>query len=184
MSALMVASGLGAMLASRMGARAAMASGMALVTPGVCGFFGLVGIVPILALAPAIAAIGLAHGLGYAGAMRLINETADGTRRARYTSKFYVAMYIGGGLPVVGRGVLEELAGGAAASAVFSLVIAVLVIGVLTSLRLTARSRHPSAEPSVSSPRPFRINEPSLHAKSERPSCPAGLTSAMLPVRK
>jgi predicted MFS family arabinose efflux permease len=149
MFALMVASGLGAMLASRLGATAAMASGMALVIPGVCGFFELVGIVPVLALTPAIAAIGLGHGLGYAGAMRLINETAHSTRRASYTSKFYVAMYIGGGLPVVGRGVLEELIGRAAASAVFSLVIAVLAIGVLTSLRLTARSRHPSAEPPV-----------------------------------
>jgi MFS family permease len=160
MSALMVASGLGAMLASRMGATAAMASSMALITPGVCSFFALMGIVPVLALMPAIAAIGLAHGLGYAGAMRLINETAHSSRRASYTSQFYVAIYVGGGLPVVGRGVLEEFAGRAMASAVFSLVIAVLAIGVLTSLRLNARNRHPSAEPPVSSPWPFRINKP------------------------
>jgi MFS family permease len=140
MSALMVASGLGAVLASRLAARVAIAIGMALVAPGVCGFFELVGVVPILALTPAIAAIGLGHGLGYAGAIRLINETADSARRASYTSKFYVAIYIGGGLPVVGRGVLEQLAGGAEASAIFSLVIAVIAIGVLTSLRLTARA--------------------------------------------
>ena len=139
MSALMVASGLGAILASRLGARVAIASGMALVAPGVCGFFELVGVVPILALAPAIAAIGLGHGLGYAGAIRLINETAHNARRASYTSKFYVAIYIGGGLPVVGRGVLEELTGQAAASAIFSLVIAVIAIGLLISLRLTSR---------------------------------------------
>jgi predicted MFS family arabinose efflux permease len=139
MSALMIASGLGAILASRLGARVAIASGMALVAPGVCGFFELVGVVPILALTPAIAAIGLGHGLGYAGAIRLINETADSARRASYTSKFYVAIYIGGGLPVVGRGVMEELTGRAAASAIFSLVIAVIAIGVLTSLRTTAR---------------------------------------------
>ncbi len=138
MSALMVASALGAILASRLGARMAIACGMALVAPGVCGFFELAGIVPLLALTPAIAAIGLGHGLGYAGAIRLINETANGARRASYTSKFYVAIYIGGGLPVVGRGVLEESTGGAVASAVFSLVITVLAIFVLTSLRLTA----------------------------------------------
>ena len=144
MSALMVASGLGAILASRLGARVAIASGMALVAPGVCGFFELVGVVPVLALTPAIAAIGLGHGLGYAGAIRLINETAHSARRASYTSKFYVAIYIGGGLPVVGRGVLEELTGRAAASAVFSLVIAVLAIGLLTSLRLTAKELSPA----------------------------------------
>jgi hypothetical protein len=40
---------------------------------------------------------------------------------------------------VVGRGVLEELTGQAAASAIFSLVIAVIAIGLLISLRLTAR---------------------------------------------
>jgi hypothetical protein len=122
----------------------AIASGMALVAPGVCGFFELVGVVPLLALTPAIAAIGLGHGLGYAGAVRLINETAHSARRASYTSKFYVAIYIGGGLPVLGRGVLEELTGHAAASVVFSLVIAILAIGVLTSLRLTANVVPPS----------------------------------------
>jgi hypothetical protein len=143
MSALMIASGLGAILASRLGARVAIASGMALLAPGVCGFFELVGVVPILALTPAIAAIGFGHGLGYAGAIRLINETAHSARRASYTSKFYVAIYIGGGLPVVGRGILEELTGGAAASAIFSLVIAVIAIGVLTSLRMTARELSP-----------------------------------------
>jgi Major Facilitator Superfamily len=144
MSALMVASGLGAILASRLGARMAIASAMVLVAPGVYGFFELVGVVPVLALTPAIAAIGLGHGLGYAGAIRLINETAHSARRASYTSKFYVAIYIGGGLPVVGRGVLEELTGRAAASAVFSLVIAFLAIGLLTSLRLTAKELSPA----------------------------------------
>jgi hypothetical protein len=139
MSALMVASGLGAALASRLSARVAIASGMALLAPGVCGFFELVGVVPPLALTPAIAAIGLGHGLGYAGAIRLINETAHSARRASYTSKFYVAIYIGGGLPVVTRGILEEFSGPVVASAVFSLVIAVLAIGLLTSLRLTAK---------------------------------------------
>jgi predicted MFS family arabinose efflux permease len=144
MSALMVASGLGAIFASRLRATVAIASGMALLAPGVCGFFELVGVVPVLALVPAVAAIGLGHGLGYAGAIRLINETALSARRASYTSKFYVAIYIGGGLPVVGRGVLEELTGRVAASAVFSLVIAVLAIGVLTSLRLTAKELLPA----------------------------------------
>jgi predicted MFS family arabinose efflux permease len=144
MSALMVASGLGAMLASRMGARMAIATGMALVAPGVCGFFQLVGIVPFLALTPAIAAIGLGHGFGYAGAMRLINETAPSAYRARYTSKFYVAIYVGGGLPVLTRGILEELIGHSAASTVFSLAIAFIAIGVLTSLRLTANPLPPA----------------------------------------
>jgi hypothetical protein len=139
MSALMVATGLGAVFASRLRSRVAIANGVTLVALGVCGFFELVGVVPVLALTPAIAAIGLGHGLGYAGAVRLINETAHRARRASYTSKFYVAIYVGGGLPVVGRGVLEELTGRAEASAVFSLVIAVLAIGVLTSLRLTAQ---------------------------------------------
>jgi hypothetical protein len=144
MSALMVASGLGAIFASRLRASMAIASGMALLAPGVCGFFELAGVVPVLALTPAIAAIGLGHGLGYAGAIRLINESAQSALRASYTSKFYVAIYIGGGLPVLGRGVLEELTGRAAASSIFSLVIAVLAIGILTSLRLTAKELAPA----------------------------------------
>jgi MFS family permease len=144
MSALMIASCLGGMLARCLGGAAAIASGMALLAPGVCGFFGLVGVAPLLGLAPAIAAIGLGHGLGYAGAMRLINETAHSTRRAAYTSKFYVAIYIGGGLPVLGLGLLEGLIGRTAAGVVFSLVIAGVAMGVLTSLQLTAKSGHKS----------------------------------------
>ncbi len=139
MSALMIASGVGAMFASRLTAKMAIAAGMGLVAPGVCGFFELIGVVPVLALMPAIAAIGLGHGLGYAGAMRLINETAPNASRARYTSKFYIAIYLGGGLPVVGRGILEDLAGPATASAAFSLVIAALAIGVLASLYLPTK---------------------------------------------
>jgi predicted MFS family arabinose efflux permease len=149
MSALMVASGLGAMLAGGLGARGAIATGMGLLAPGVCGFFELVGVVPIVALVPAIAAIGLGHGFGYAGAMRLINETAPPAFRARYTSKFYIAIYVGGGLPVVGMGVLEELTGRVVASAVFSLVIAAFAIGVLASLALTARHCGRPTEPSM-----------------------------------
>jgi hypothetical protein len=141
MSALMVASCIGAMLARRSRARTAIAFGMAFLAPGVCGFFALAGAVPLWALVPSIAAMGLGHGLGYAGSVRLINETADAAHRAIYTSKFYIAVYIGGGVPVLGRGVLEQLTGQASASAVFSFVIASLAIGVLISLRLTDPAR-------------------------------------------
>ena len=140
MSALMIASGLGSVLASRMTTRVAIASGMSLLVPGVCGFFGLVGVVPILM--PAVAAIGLAHGLGYAGAIRLINETAPEGCRAGYMSKFYVAIYIGGGLPVLAMGLLEGWLGQAAASAIFSVAIAAIALGLLTSLAVAARTGH------------------------------------------
>ena len=141
MSALMVASGLGGLLARRLGAKAAIAGSMGLLAPGVCGFFGLVDVVPLLALTPAIAAIGLGHGLGYAGAMRLINETAHDARRAAYTSKFYVAIYIGGGLPVLGMGILQGGAGQRTASAVFSAIITVMAVGIVASLLASDRNR-------------------------------------------
>jgi predicted MFS family arabinose efflux permease len=139
MSALMIASGLGGLLARRLKARAAIASSMGLLAPGVCSFFGLIGVVPFLALVPAVVAIGLSHGLGYAGAMHLINETAHSARRAAYTSRFYVAIYIGGGLPVLGMGVLQESIGQAMASRVFSIVIAAAAVGLLASLLASAK---------------------------------------------
>ena len=141
MSALMVASGLGGVIAKRLGAKAAIASSMGLLAPGVCGFFGLVGVVPVLALLPAIAAMGLSHGLGYAGAIRLINETAHGARRATYTSKFYVAIYVGGGVPVLGMGILQGWAGQRTASAVFSAIITVMAVGIVASLLASDRNR-------------------------------------------
>jgi predicted MFS family arabinose efflux permease len=140
MSALMIASGLGGILARRLKARTAIAGSMGLLAPSVCGFFGLVGVIPFPALLPVIAAVGLSHGLGYAGAMHLINETAHGGRRAAYTSRFYVAIYIGGGLPVLGMGIMQGWIGQAVASRVFSTVIAAVAIGLLVSLLASARN--------------------------------------------
>ena len=55
-------------------------------------------------------------------------------------SKFYIAIYVGGGLPVLAMGLLEGWLGQGAASAIFSGIIAIIAIGLLTSLYGTART--------------------------------------------
>ena len=56
-------------------------------------------------------------------------------------SKFYVAIYIGGGLPVLGMGILEGWLGQGSAAAIFSIVIATIAIGLLMSLYVTGQSQ-------------------------------------------
>jgi predicted MFS family arabinose efflux permease len=140
MCAMMVASGLGGILARRIAGKTAIVTGMCLLAPGVCCFFELAGKVPLLALLPAIAAIGLGHGLGYAGSVRMVNETAPSACRGAYTSRLYVAIYLGGGVPVLVRGILEGLVGQVMASTVFSAAITAIAVGVVFSFRTSSKA--------------------------------------------
>jgi hypothetical protein len=141
MCAMMVASGVGSVYARRLSGKTAVIAGLCLLAPGVCCFFGLVGQVPLLALAPAIGAIGLGHGLSYAGAVRMVNETAPPACRGAYTSKLYVAVYLGGGVPVLGRGILEQFFGASVASGAFCIAITLLAAWVVGSFRTLSRDR-------------------------------------------
>jgi MFS family permease len=91
----------------------------------------------LLLVATVIAGTG--HGLAFLGGLTTINESAPAGRHAEALAGFYVIIYLGAGLPVIGVGVLATVAGLLHAVQFFALVVAVLCLAVL--LVLVGRGR-------------------------------------------
>ncbi|WP_433354680.1 hypothetical protein ACQP25_13620 [Microtetraspora malaysiensis] len=94
----------------------------------------------LLLVATVIAGIG--QGLAFLGGLTAVNEAAPVGRRADVLSTFYVIIYLGVGLPIIGVGVLATVAGLLAAVQYFACAVAVLCLAVLLIL---ARTRHPAS---------------------------------------
>lgn len=90
----------------------------------------------LLLVATVIAGIG--QGLAFLGGLTAVSHAAPAGRHADVLSSFYVTIYLGVGLPVIGVGFLASAAGLLAAVQYFAGVIAVLCLVVLFVL---ARAR-------------------------------------------
>lgn len=84
----------------------AMRRGLALLIAGLAGLIaaGALGSVPLLFATIAVAGAG--QGLGFAGAVRRVNDLAPPAGRAGTVSLFYVITYAGAGLATIGVGLL------------------------------------------------------------------------------
>ena len=81
------------------------------------------------------------HGLGFLGAMVLVNKIAPDERRAEVTSAFYVISYLGVALPAVAVGFSAQLVGLFAAVVGFSGLVGLLALALLAlSRRVVAAS--------------------------------------------
>ncbi|GAA0895597.1 MFS transporter [Pseudonocardia zijingensis] len=96
---------------------------------------------PLLLIAAVIAGTG--HGLVFLGGLTTINESAPTGRRAEALAAFYVVMYLGSGVPVIGVGALATLTGVLPAVQEFAVAVA-LAASVLT-LALARRGRRVTA---------------------------------------
>jgi MFS family permease len=81
---------------------------------------------------------GVGQGLSFRAALGAINSEAPPERRAEVDSSFFIVAYIAISLPVIGEGVLAQLAGLRTAGLVFAGVVAVISLVVLV---LLARQR-------------------------------------------
>jgi MFS family permease len=115
--------------------RAAMLIGLALLP---VGLFCLILASPLhsatLLLAGTVVA-GAGHGLGFLGAMVLVNKIAPDARRAEVTSSFYIVSYFGVALPAVAIGFGAQLVGLFTAVAIFSGLVTLLVLALLLASR-------------------------------------------------
>ncbi|MFI0219910.1 MFS transporter [Streptomyces lydicus] len=103
----------------------------------------------ILLLAATVTA-GTGQGLVFLGGLTAINQAAPAGRHADVISSFYVIIYLGVGLPVIGVGLLATVTGLLSAVQYFAGVVALLCLVVLFAL---ARARHrtsPSSQVDVS----------------------------------
>jgi MFS family permease len=119
--------------------RSAMLWGLALMLPSVillvCA--QIVASMPVMILATALC--GLAAGLGYRGSLQVVNLIASEDRRAEMVSNYFIWVFCGNAVPVIGVGVLSTLASSTVASAAFA---AMIVAFALVALFFASRYTH------------------------------------------
>ncbi|MFI9051980.1 MFS transporter [Streptomyces sp. NPDC053427] len=108
--------------------------GLPLLAAGLV-LLALAGRLSSLSLLLAATAIGgTGQGLAFLGGLTAVNQAAPADRHADVLSSFYVVIYLGVGLPVVGVGFLATVAGLLVAVQCFAAVAAVLCVVVLLVL--------------------------------------------------
>ena len=95
----------------------------------------------------AAAAAGTGQGLVFLGGLAAVNQAAPEGRRADVLSSFYVVIYLGVGLPVIGVGFLATTVGLLAAVQYFAAAAALLCLLVLILLSRTRRCSPAAAAP-------------------------------------
>jgi MFS family permease len=115
-------------LSGALSSGAAMFTGLALVIPGVI-MLVLAREMGSLELLLGASVVGGASGaLGYCGSLQVINEIAPGGRRAETVSAYLLACYVGVSVPVIGIGVVTELASAGTADMAFAALLCVLAL--------------------------------------------------------
>jgi MFS family permease len=131
---LFTASIVGQLIVSRLSDRRALVSGCVLLVGGV-GLLALaLGIESLAALIAAASVVGLGQGLVIGAGLAAINQRAPVEHRGETASSFFVVVYVGLSLPVIGVGVAAHAFSLRTAGIGFSAAVAVLVLAVLASL--------------------------------------------------
>ena len=128
------ASIVGQLLVSLLSDRRALISGCTLLVGGV-GLLALaLGIESLAALIASALVVGLGQGLVVGAGLAAINQRAPVERRGETASSFFVVMYVGLSLPVIGVGLASQAFSLRTAGIAFSVAVAALVLTVLASL--------------------------------------------------
>lgn len=114
-------------------------AGLPILAAGL-GLLVLVGNVPSLALLLAATVLaGVGHGLVFLGGLTTVNNNAPSASHAEVVSSFYVIVYTGVGLPVLGVGFLATILNLTTAMTWFAGSVAVLCLLVLLALSRAGR---------------------------------------------
>jgi hypothetical protein len=89
---------------------------------------------------------GLGQGLSFRAGLAAINDASPADRRGEVASSFFVVAYVAISVPVVGVGVVAQLASLRAAGLIFTAIVAALALTVLALLRAQGSSER---EPAV-----------------------------------
>jgi MFS family permease len=128
------ASIVGQLLVSRLSDRRALISGCALLAGGAALLALALGIESLAALIASASVAGLGQGLVVGAALAAINQRAPVEHRAETASSFFVVMYVGLSVPVIGVGVAADVWSLRGAGIAFSFAVAALVLTVIASL--------------------------------------------------
>ena len=125
---------LGQLAVSRLSDRPAPASGCVLLVAGVALLGFAVGTESLGTLIASASVVGIGQGLVIGAGLAAINQRAPVERRGETASSFFVVMYVGLSVPVIGVGVVANATSLKTAGIVFSAAVAALVLVVLASL--------------------------------------------------
>jgi MFS family permease len=125
---------LGQLAVSRLSDRSALVSGCVLLVAGVALLGLAVGTESLGLLIASAAVVGIGQGLVIGAGLAAINQRAPVERRGETASSFFVVMYVGLSVPVIGVGVVANATSLKTAGIVFSAAVAALVLLVLASL--------------------------------------------------
>ena len=125
---------LGQLAVSRLSDRPALVSGCVLLVAGVALLGFAVGTESLGTLIASAAVVGIGQGLVIGAGLAAINQRAPVERRGETASSFFVVMYVGLSVPVIGVGVVANATSLKTAGIVFSAAVAALVLVVLASL--------------------------------------------------
>jgi MFS family permease len=124
----------GQLLVSRLTDRRALIFGCALLVGGVSLLALALWLESLAALIASASVVGLGQGLAIGAGLAAINQRAPVERRGETASSFFVVMYVGLSLPVIGVGLASQAFSLRTAGIAFSAAVAALVLTVLASL--------------------------------------------------
>lgn len=116
-------------------------AGLALLAVGLAGIIGAAQTASLVVVLIATVVTGVGQGLAFGGSLGAVNAVAPEDRRGDILSSYYVTVYVGLALPIIGVGVLALLVGQLVAVEIFAAVIVVLCLLGLTAHRRDARRR-------------------------------------------
>jgi MFS family permease len=124
----------GQLAVPRLEDRASLVLGCAIMIAGLALTAVALGVESLAALIAGSVVVGLGQGLVIGAGLAAINQRAPVERRGETASAFFVVMYVGLSLPVIGVGVAAHFFGLEDAGIAFSGAVAILVAAVLASL--------------------------------------------------
>jgi MFS family permease len=104
----------------------AMRIGSVLLTVGALVLAAALGLGSLTVLIVAVIVAGVGQGISFRAALALLSSASPPDRRGEVASSLFVVAYVAISLPIVGAGVLAQVAGLRPAGIAFSLVVAVL----------------------------------------------------------
>ena len=79
---------------------------------------------------------GISSGFGYRGSLEVVNEISPDEKRSEVVSSYLIVCYLGNSIPVIGVGLLSQLAGPLTAHVSFAGVVCVFaLVGVVTGVK-------------------------------------------------
>jgi MFS family permease len=123
----------GQFVVPRLSERRALLVGCVLLFAGVALLGVAVGIESLAALFASAVVVGLGQGIVVGAGLAAINQRAPVEHRGETASSFFVVMYVGLSLPVIGVGVAASSLTLKTAAVAFSVAVAVLVAAVIAS---------------------------------------------------